>query len=60
MAQTVHSAAATVTPTTQPDVELRQVVKTFGSEIAVHNLDLAVRQGEFFSILGPSKPLPCA
>ncbi|MFQ4140331.1 ABC transporter ATP-binding protein [Nodosilinea sp. PGN35] len=54
MAQTVHSAAATATSTTQPDVELRQVVKTFGAEVAVHDLDLAVQQGEFFSILGPS------
>ena len=54
MAQTVQSAAAAAAVQTQPDVELRQVLKTFGSEVAVRHLDLAVHQGEFFSILGPS------
>jgi len=54
MAQTVQSAATTAKTKTQPDVELRQVFKTFGAEMAVRQLDLAVQQGEFFSILGPS------
>ncbi|WOD38284.1 ABC transporter ATP-binding protein [Nodosilinea sp. E11] len=54
MAQTVQSATAAATTQAQPDVELRQVFKTFGPEMAVSHLDLAVRQGEFFSILGPS------
>ncbi|MGB3138675.1 MAG: ABC transporter ATP-binding protein [Nodosilinea sp.] len=54
MAQTVQSSAKTSTIETQPDVELRQVVKIFGSDTAVRQLDLAIRQGEFFSILGPS------
>ncbi len=56
MAQTVHSAAAAAAAVTaaQADVELRQVFKTFGSDVAVRQLDLTVHQGEFFSILGPS------
>ncbi|MDJ1183247.1 ABC transporter ATP-binding protein [Roseofilum casamattae] len=36
------------------DVELRKVFKVFGSETAVRGVNLAIRQGEFFSILGPS------
>ncbi|TVQ09596.1 MAG: ABC transporter ATP-binding protein [Leptolyngbya sp. DLM2.Bin27] len=55
MAQTVQAAAATTTVTDpQPDVELRQVIKTFGSDLAVNQLNLAVQPGEFFSLLGPS------
>ncbi|MBT9315730.1 ABC transporter ATP-binding protein [Leptothoe spongobia] len=36
------------------DVELRDVIKAFGEDIAVQGLNLKIRQGEFFSILGPS------
>ncbi len=36
------------------DVSLRAVRKTFGSVIAVRDLDLDVRDGEFISFLGPS------
>jgi spermidine/putrescine transport system ATP-binding protein len=54
MAQTVHLPTTTVVQSAQPDVELRQVFKTFGADVAVRHLDLAVQQGEFFSILGPS------
>jgi spermidine/putrescine transport system ATP-binding protein len=36
------------------DVELRQVYKVFNGEPAVKGVDLAIRKGEFFSILGPS------
>jgi spermidine/putrescine transport system ATP-binding protein len=54
MAQTVHSPTQAVLTDPQPDVELRQVWKSFGPDVAVRNLDLTVRQGEFFSILGPS------
>ena len=35
-------------------VSLEQVVKTFGSMVAVDHLDLEIRRGEFFSMLGPS------
>lgn len=54
MAQTVRAMAKTAIADPQPDVELRQVVKTFGSDVAVRQLNLAVQPGEFFSILGPS------
>ena len=36
------------------DVELKRVFKAFRSEVAVRNLNMSVKQGEFFSILGPS------
>ncbi|MBT9313752.1 ABC transporter ATP-binding protein [Leptothoe kymatousa] len=50
--------APTISPpanvTTTLDVELKDVVKTFGEETVVQGLNLQIRQGEFFSILGPS------
>ncbi|MBE9118253.1 ABC transporter ATP-binding protein [Lusitaniella coriacea LEGE 07157] len=36
------------------DVELRQLFKVFNGEPVVKGVDLAIRKGEFFSILGPS------
>lgn len=36
------------------DIELHSIFKFFNGEPAVHDIDLAVRAGEFFSILGPS------
>jgi spermidine/putrescine transport system ATP-binding protein len=36
------------------DVRLVDVVKTFGDAVAVDNISLEVRYGEFFSLLGPS------
>jgi spermidine/putrescine transport system ATP-binding protein len=36
------------------DIELRKVFKVFGNDTAVRGIDLAIHQGEFFSILGPS------
>jgi spermidine/putrescine transport system ATP-binding protein len=36
------------------DVELRNVTKRFDDVVAVDRLDLAVRKGEFISLLGPS------
>ncbi|NEP62901.1 MAG: ABC transporter ATP-binding protein, partial [Symploca sp. SIO2G7] len=44
----------TVDATATLDVELRDVIKTFGEDTAVQGLNLQIRQGEFFSILGPS------
>ncbi len=35
-------------------VELRQVTKRFGEVVAVNNVSLQIRHGEFFSLLGPS------
>jgi spermidine/putrescine transport system ATP-binding protein len=35
-------------------ITLRGVSKRFGSHVAVHELDLGILDGEFFSLLGPS------
>ena len=37
-----------------PGVDLRGVVKRFGDHPAVDGVDLAIRSGEFFTLLGPS------
>ena len=36
------------------DVELRGVTKRFDDVVAVDDIDLTVRHGEFLSLLGPS------
>jgi spermidine/putrescine transport system ATP-binding protein len=54
MAQTAYVTPGVRASERSADVELRQVVKTFGSDTALHALNLTVNQGEFFSILGPS------
>jgi putative spermidine/putrescine transport system ATP-binding protein len=46
--------AATASVPTRPDITLRGVRKTFGSVVAVDNLDLDIARGEFFALLGPS------
>jgi spermidine/putrescine transport system ATP-binding protein len=48
-----------VEPAVSPDIpanaiELRGIVKNYGGEIALHELDLDIRDGEFFCLLGPS------
>ena len=52
MAHTI--SLPSVDATAALDVELKNVVKTFGEDTAVQGLNLQIRQGEFFSILGPS------
>ena len=45
------------------DVELRNATKRFGDVVAVDEVNLAVKTGEFVSIIGPSgcgKRPPCA
>src|SRR5918998_3905939 len=37
-----------------PDVHLRGVTKRFGDLVAVDDIDLEVRPGEFLALLGPS------
>ena len=37
-----------------PVIELRQITKSFGSFTAVHAIDLAIGEGEFFTVVGPS------
>ena len=54
MSQMIHASPATAAAMVTADVELKRVFKSFGSEVAVRNLNMAVRPGEFFSILGPS------
>ncbi|NJN29234.1 MAG: ABC transporter ATP-binding protein [Synechococcales cyanobacterium RM1_1_8] len=49
-------AVLTAAPPTapSPDIELRDILKTFAGEPAVQGLNLQVQPGEFFSLLGPS------
>jgi len=53
-----HQSAQLLSPDSSeaqpPDVELLGVTKRFGANAAVDDLDLAVRPGEFLSLLGPS------
>jgi spermidine/putrescine transport system ATP-binding protein len=42
------------TPLPRHDVRLENVVKQFGPWVAVNNISLTVKGGEFFSLLGPS------
>src|SRR6059058_3401199 len=42
------------TPADAPDIRLAGVRKTFGEVVAVDGVDLAIRRGEFFTLLGPS------
>jgi spermidine/putrescine transport system ATP-binding protein len=37
-----------------PILQLRQITKSFGKLIAVDHIDLAISEGEFFTIVGPS------
>src|SRR5690242_12714073 len=54
--------AVTATPASQasdaavgrPGIELRQVSKRYGNNVALRALDLEIRDGEFFCLLGPS------
>jgi spermidine/putrescine transport system ATP-binding protein len=54
MSQTVIQGRESSETSTKFDVELRKVFKVYNGETAVRNIDLDIRQGEFFSILGPS------
>ncbi len=41
-------------PQPSPSVELKGVTKSFGELVAVNDVDLAIGEGEFFTLLGPS------
>lgn len=43
-----------VNGSSQPGITLRGVTKRFGGQLAVHDVDLDIAQGEFFTMLGPS------
>lgn len=49
-----NSAPAAAAASDAPAVELRGIQKRFGDSVAVAGVDLAIKQGEFFSLLGPS------
>ncbi|MBM0742528.1 ABC transporter ATP-binding protein [Phormidium sp. CLA17] len=54
MSQAAIQNRTFTTADTEFDVELRKVFKVFNHESVVRGVDLAIRRGEFFSILGPS------
>ena len=37
----------------ETDLRIEHVSKSFGAVLAVDDADLAIRRGEFFSLLGP-------
>ena len=50
-----HAADGThPAPTAPPAVSLRGITKSYGATTVVHDLDLDIAAGEFFSLLGPS------
>ncbi|MEB3292363.1 MAG: ABC transporter ATP-binding protein [Synechococcales bacterium] len=54
MAQTVPQNYSETGLNVGFDIELRKVFKVFNGEAAVRGIDLSIRRGEFFSILGSS------
>jgi spermidine/putrescine transport system ATP-binding protein len=54
MSQAATQNQTYTTADTEFDIELRAVRKVFGNDTVVRDIDLAIRRGEFFSILGPS------
>jgi spermidine/putrescine transport system ATP-binding protein len=53
-AKPVHDGAVMPTAGAHPLVRLRGVSKRYGTVIAVKQLDLEIRRGDFLAILGPS------
>src|SRR4051794_6038655 len=45
---------STTAPPAAADVEIRRLTKRFGDVVAVDDVDLEVRRGEFIALLGPS------
>ena len=41
-------------PESQPEIRLADLTKRFGDVVAVDDISLTIRSGEFFSLLGPS------
>ncbi|RKR13792.1 ABC transporter ATP-binding protein [Arthrobacter oryzae] len=48
------SSQPTVSGTAKNAIELRGIRKSYGDEVALHELDLDILDGEFFCLLGPS------
>jgi ABC-type Fe3+/spermidine/putrescine transport system ATPase subunit len=51
---TVPTLAEHASPPATAGIELRAVVKRYGTQTALRGLDLEIRDGEFFCLLGPS------
>jgi len=49
-----HAAVGDVAAISDQGVSLRGVTKRFAASVAVNDVDLDVRRGEFFTMLGPS------
>src|SRR5262249_3762943 len=54
MAATAATPASRATEARATGIELRGIVKRYGSQTALRQLDLEIRDGEFFCLLGPS------
>ncbi len=54
MSATARPAASTTSPSSQPALVLRGLVKHYGDVPAVAGVDLEVHRGEFLTLLGPS------
>lgn len=54
MTPNAERARSLAQATTKAAVEMREVTKRFGDQWAVRNVDLSIREGEFFSVIGPS------
>ncbi len=54
MTTTVPTSREAQPPATAAGIELRRIVKRYGSQQALRGLDLEIRDGEFFCLLGPS------
>jgi putative spermidine/putrescine transport system ATP-binding protein len=53
-AKTANTAEPAPSDPSTPRISLRGLRKTFGTVVAVDNLDLDIADGEFFAMLGPS------
>ena len=54
MTSTAPTSADTRPAAAAAGIELRGVVKRYGSQLALRGLELEIRDGEFFCLLGPS------
>ncbi len=54
MTTTVPTPSETQPAATAAGIELRRVVKRYGSQSALRGIELEIRDGEFFCLLGPS------
>lgn len=48
------ATASLAEPSAEPLLAMRQIHKTFGSVVALHDLEVAIRPGELVTVVGPS------